>query len=173
MTVSTGLEQPCNITLPSLLQVVESLLQTCYDKLGTSSENTFEQNLWQLVCGLTTTYRFYVCTGESPLPPPPASTLLNRMCYSCREFLTIQIFPTYLILCSLMQLEGRDDLAEALVNHTVRRHDVGQGSCSALIKVLPKNEELLISQASWFFYSTMLRIYKLYELQLVNNSNPG
>ena len=166
MTVSTCLEQPCNITLPSLLQVVNSLLQTCYDKLGTSSENTFEQNLWQLVCGLTTTYRFYVSTA-----PPPPSTPLNRMCYSCREFPTILIFATY--LCSLMQLEGRDDLAKALVNRTVRRHDVGQGSCSALIKVLPKNEELLISQASWFFYSTMLRVYKLYELQLVNNSNPG
>ena len=72
-----------------------------------------------------------------------------------------------------MQLGGLGDLANALKNGTVKQHDVGQGSCSALIKVLPDNKDLLISQATWESYSEMLRVYKLYELQLVNNSNPG
>jgi hypothetical protein len=72
-----------------------------------------------------------------------------------------------------MQLGGLDDLEHVLINHTVKHRVVGRGSCSALIKVLPNNKDLFISQVTWNSYSSMLRIYKLYELQLVNNSNPG
>ena len=72
-----------------------------------------------------------------------------------------------------MQLGGLDDLEKALNNSAVKHHVVGQGSCSALIKLLPDNKDLFISQVTWNSYSSMLRIYKLYELQLVNSSNPG
>jgi hypothetical protein len=72
-----------------------------------------------------------------------------------------------------MQLGELSDLEHALINRTARHHVVGEGSCSALIKVLPDNKDLFISHVTWFYYSSMLRIYKLYELQLVNNSNPG
>ena len=76
-------------------------------------------------------------------------------------------------LSSLMQLGGLSDLEKALINRTTRHHTVGQGSCSALIKLLPDNKDLFISQVTWTTYASMLRIYKLYELQFVNNSNPG
>ncbi|XP_028400611.1 putative phospholipase B-like 2 [Dendronephthya gigantea] len=72
----------------------------------------------------------------------------------------------------LMQLGGVSDLEQAL-NGTTKRQMAGDGSCSAFIKILPKNEDLLISQVTWNSYTSMLRIYKLYELQLVNNSNPA
>ncbi|CAB3977828.1 Hypothetical predicted protein [Paramuricea clavata] len=72
-----------------------------------------------------------------------------------------------------MQLGGLDDLEHVLINDTVKQRVVGRGSCSALIKVLPNNKDLFISQVTWNSYSSMLRIYKLYELQLVNNSNPA
>ena len=72
---------------------------------------------------------------------------------------------------NLMQLGGLSDLEKAL-NDTVKHHVVGQGSCSALIKLLPDNKDLFISQVTWNSYSSMLRIYKLYELQLVNSTNP-
>ena len=72
-----------------------------------------------------------------------------------------------------MQLGGLSDLEQALMNRTSKHHVVGEGSCSALIKLLPNNKELFISQDTWDSYSSMLRVYKLYELQLVNNSNPS
>jgi hypothetical protein len=72
-----------------------------------------------------------------------------------------------------MQLGGLSDLEEALKNDTTKPRVVGQGSCSALIKLLPNNKDLLISQVTWSSYATMLRIYKLYELQLGRNSFSG
>ena len=54
MTVSDLLEQPCNKSdnAISLLQLVNNLFQTCYNKLGTSSTKT---TCWQLVNRLVTT----------------------------------------------------------------------------------------------------------------------
>ena len=72
-----------------------------------------------------------------------------------------------------MQLGGLSDLEQALNHTSTKHHPVGQGSCSALIKLLPNNKELFISQDTWSEYSSMLRVYKLYELQLTNNTNPG
>ena len=63
MTVSDLLE-PCNksIMLSSLLQAVNNLFQTCYNKLGTSSANTTVDNLrtdlLQVVCRLVTNCAF-------------------------------------------------------------------------------------------------------------------
>lgn len=66
---------------------------------------------------------------------------------------------------------GLSDLKEALLNRT--HHVVDSGSCSALIKLLPNNMDILISHVTWANYWSMLRVYKLYDLQLVNNSNSG
>jgi hypothetical protein len=48
----------------------------------------------------------------------------------------------------------------------------GSGSCSAIVKVLPQNEDLLTSHDTWSEYQSMLRIYKLYDLpyKLFNGS---
>ena len=72
-----------------------------------------------------------------------------------------------------MQLGGLYDLVNAFSQGARTHHVVGSGSCSALIKLLPNNKDIFISQVTWDDYSSMLRVYKLYDLQLVNNSNSG
>ena len=72
-----------------------------------------------------------------------------------------------------MQLGGLYDLVNAFSQGARTHHVVGSGSCSALIKLLPNNKDIFISQVTWNDYSSMLRMYKLYDLQLVNNSNSG
>lgn len=39
-------------------------------------------------------------------------------------------------------------------------HMPKEGSCSAIIKLLPDNSDLYVGHAAWNFYETMLRIYK-------------
>lgn len=41
----------------------------------------------------------------------------------------------------------------------------GSGSCSALIKLLPGNEEIFVGHDTWTSYQNMLRIFKLYDLK--------
>ena len=41
---------------------------------------------------------------------------------------------------------------------------IGAGKCSALVKLLPDNAELYVSHDTWDTYQSMLRIYKLYDL---------
>lgn len=54
------------------------------------------------------------------------------------------------------------DLSERMpLSH---RHIIGSGHCSALIKVLPNNNDLYTSHDTWSDYHGMLRIYKLYDL---------
>ena len=42
--------------------------------------------------------------------------------------------------------------------------NIGDGKCSALIKILPGNADLLTSHDTWSEYQSMLRIFKLYHL---------
>ena len=67
--------------------------------------------------------------------------------------------------CSLLQIQGDlEDLESALgVGATSRV--VGSGSCSALVKLLPGNSELLVSHDTWSDYHGMLRIFKHYDLK--------
>ena len=49
----------------SLLQVVNNLLQTCHDKLETSSANTTcEQTCYNLFADLQQLVRFYACNNK-------------------------------------------------------------------------------------------------------------
>lgn len=41
----------------------------------------------------------------------------------------------------------------------------GSGSCSAIIKVLPGNSDLLVGHNTWTSYINMIRIFKRYELR--------
>lgn len=63
----------------------------------------------------------------------------------------------------MIQISGDlEDLEAVLKKSANLRRVKGSGSCSALIKVLPKNEEIYVSQVSWNTYQSMLRILKKY-----------
>lgn len=53
---------------------------------------------------------------------------------------------------------------EAAFNKSQKPHVLGSGSCSALIKLLPGNTDLLVSHDTWNNYRAMLRILKKYTL---------
>ncbi|XP_058249348.1 putative phospholipase B-like 2 [Hemibagrus wyckioides] len=62
----------------------------------------------------------------------------------------------------LFQMGGDLEDLEAALNKSSQSHTVGSGSCSALIKLLPGNKELLVSHDTWNNYQSMLRIMKKY-----------
>ena len=76
------------------------------------------------------------------------------------------------LLGSLIQADGDlEDLEKALGKKKVR-HVFGSGSrCSALIKLLPGNKDLYISQAAWAPYVQMLRVFKLFDVPFTVNGN--
>lgn len=51
---------------------------------------------------------------------------------------------------------------ESTLNKSSQTRPLGSGSCSALIKLLPNNKELLVSHDTWNNYQSMLRIMKKY-----------
>ena len=61
-----------------------------------------------------------------------------------------------------MQSFGDLEDLEQVLGKKVLRKVRGSGHCSAFIKLLPKNADLLVSQVTWNDYNAMLRIYKLY-----------
>ena len=63
-----------------------------------------------------------------------------------------------------MQISGDLDELQQVLGKKDLRHVTGSGSCSALIKVLPGNRDLYISQVTWSDFVSMLRIFKLYDL---------
>ncbi|XP_003386071.2 PREDICTED: putative phospholipase B-like 2 [Amphimedon queenslandica] len=68
-----------------------------------------------------------------------------------------------------------EDLQEAFTGSDSHRV-LGDGSCSAIIKVLPNNEDLFTTHDTWSEYQTMLRVFKLYDLpyRLINGGRiPG
>uniref|UniRef100_A0AAR2JFJ5 Phospholipase B-like n=1 Tax=Pygocentrus nattereri TaxID=42514 RepID=A0AAR2JFJ5_PYGNA len=62
----------------------------------------------------------------------------------------------------LFQMGGDLEDLEAALNKSSQSRAVGSGSCSALIKLLPGNKELLVSHDTWNNYQAMLRIMKKY-----------
>ncbi|XP_017325186.1 putative phospholipase B-like 2 isoform X2 [Ictalurus punctatus] len=62
----------------------------------------------------------------------------------------------------LFQMGGDLEDLEAALNKSSQSRTVGSGSCSALIKLLPGNKELLVSHDTWNNYQSMLRIMKRY-----------
>ncbi|KAF4086684.1 hypothetical protein AMELA_G00087190 [Ameiurus melas] len=62
----------------------------------------------------------------------------------------------------LFQMSGDLEDLEAALNKSSQSRTVGSGSCSALIKLLPGNKELLVSHDTWNNYQAMLRIMKKY-----------
>lgn len=62
----------------------------------------------------------------------------------------------------LFQLGGDLEDLESALNKSSQTRPLGSGSCSALIKLLPNNKELLVSHDTWSTYQSMLRIMKKY-----------
>ncbi|KAM3867531.1 putative phospholipase B-like 2 [Diretmus argenteus] len=62
----------------------------------------------------------------------------------------------------LFQMGGDLEDLESALNKSSQTRPLGSGSCSALIKLLPNNKELLVSHDTWNTYQSMLRIMKKY-----------
>ncbi|XP_073486321.1 putative phospholipase B-like 2 [Aquarana catesbeiana] len=71
----------------------------------------------------------------------------------------------------LFQLGGDLEDLEAALNKSDAKRTLGSGSCSALIKLLPGNKELLVSHVTWNTYQSMLRIIKKYTLPFRRSPN--
>ena len=96
------------------------------------------------------------------------------MCLCLARVLTNCFHVCYPLSCSLFQVNGDLDALEAALGGDTMSHVPGSGSCSALVKVLPGNAELFVSHDTWTEYSTMLRIYKLYDLKFrTSNASNG
>ncbi|XP_060926880.1 putative phospholipase B-like 2 [Limanda limanda] len=65
----------------------------------------------------------------------------------------------------LFQLGGDLEDLESALNKSSQTRPLGSGSCSALIKLLPNNKDLLVSHDTWNTYQSMLRIMKKYTFE--------
>ncbi|KAM4708771.1 putative phospholipase B-like 2 [Discoglossus pictus] len=73
----------------------------------------------------------------------------------------------------LFQLGGDLEDLESALNKSESSTQRGTGSCSALIKLLPDNKDLLVSHDTWNTYQSMLRIIKKYKLPYRTSNNGG
>ncbi|KAK2538122.1 hypothetical protein Q9966_005883 [Columba livia] len=64
----------------------------------------------------------------------------------------------------LLQLGGDLEDLESALNRSSPRRILGSGSCSALLKLLPGQRDLLVAHDTWTSYQSMLRIIKKYTL---------
>ncbi|XP_065707962.1 putative phospholipase B-like 2 [Patagioenas fasciata] len=64
----------------------------------------------------------------------------------------------------LLQLGGDLEDLESALNRSSPRRVLGSGSCSALLKLLPGQRDLLVAHDTWTSYQSMLRIIKKYTL---------
>ena len=74
---------------------------------------------------------------------------------------------------SLMQVEGDLDGLEQALGRKTSTKMFGSGSCSALIRLLPGNKDLLVSHDTWGSYSSMLRLFKFYNLPFHRQQSTG
>ncbi|XP_064024465.1 putative phospholipase B-like 2 isoform X2 [Pogoniulus pusillus] len=64
----------------------------------------------------------------------------------------------------LLQLGGDLEDLESALNRSSSHRVLGSGSCSALLKLLPGQQDLLVAHDTWTSYQSMLRIIKKYTL---------
>lgn len=74
---------------------------------------------------------------------------------------------------SLIQADGDLESLEQALKKKKVHHVFGSGSCSALIKLLPGNKDLYISQVTWTSYAEMLRVFKFYDFPFTVSGNKG
>jgi len=89
--------------------------------------------------------------------------------------LFIYLLFIYACLLSGRLMQGEMDMFDlkAAFREKGTRHVFGSGHCSALIKLLPGNKDLHISHATWWTYSSMLRVFKLYDTPFSVNGQKG
>uniref|UniRef100_A0A2K5E256 Phospholipase B-like n=1 Tax=Aotus nancymaae TaxID=37293 RepID=A0A2K5E256_AOTNA len=73
----------------------------------------------------------------------------------------------------LLQLSGDLEDLELALNKTKIKSSLGSGSCSALIKLLPGQRDLLVAHNTWNNYQHMLRVIKKYWLQFREGPQGG
>lgn len=61
---------------------------------------------------------------------------------------------------------------EVVLNRKTQRV-LGEGRCSALVKVLPNNKDIYFTHNSWTTYCTMLRTLKKFSLNYHPSLAPG
>lgn len=94
-----------------------------------------------------------------------ASMLTRQASKKIFTVVSIYFFLTFSLtfICSYFQFSGdMEDLEQALTKKPSNKKVVGSGSCSALVKLFEKNQDLAISQVTWNDFNAMLRIYKMY-----------
>lgn len=100
------------------------------------------------------------CSPKSPF-------CINQTCFFTvpkiiNVLVVVSHSPTLLRPTRLFQLGGDLEDLESALNKSSQTRPLGSGSCSALIKLLPNNKELLVSHDTWNSYQAMLRIMKKY-----------
>jgi len=75
----------------------------------------------------------------------------------------------------MVQISGDLEDLEVVLHKapSKRRRIFGSGSCSALVKVLPNNADILVSQDTWSTYQSMLRILKTYKFHYHQTAAKG
>ncbi|NWX94144.1 PLBLB protein, partial [Nothoprocta pentlandii] len=84
--------------------------------------------------------------------------------YSGRAALPDGAFPVAPFGFLLLQLGGDLEDLESAFNRSAAPPVLGSGSCSALLKLLPGNRDLLVAHDTWTSYQSMLRVIKKYTL---------
>ncbi|XP_062310683.1 putative phospholipase B-like 2 [Osmerus eperlanus] len=73
----------------------------------------------------------------------------------------------------LFQMGGDVEDLEGALNKSSQSQPLGSGSCSALIKLLPGNKDLMVSHDTWNTYQSMLRIIKKYNFAFKTSPTGG
>lgn len=74
---------------------------------------------------------------------------------------------------NLLALQMNGDVSELFASLNQISDPFMAGSCSALIKLLPNNQDLYVAHDTWTEYESMLRILKLYKLNYhLNDEDP-
>ncbi len=70
---------------------------------------------------------------------------------------------------SALQLNG--DMSDLLASFNQVSDPFSAGSCSALVKLIGKNQDIYVSHDTWTEYESMLRILKLYKFNFHLNQS--
>ena len=91
----------------------------------------------------------------------------RQICHA--ESSTVNLF----VFRRLLQLDGDLGDIEPALGRQVLRKGARLGHCSGLVKLFPGNMDLAISQVTWNDYQSMLRVFKLYDVNIHLQNSKG